>query len=103
MTESLALDPDHKRIVQDVLSAHLPPGFSVRAFGSRVKSSFRPYSDLDLAFKGPEPLTLSQLADLQDAFSESDLPFKVDVVDWRDASPFLQAVIDRDGVDLSNP
>ena len=97
---SLALDADQFRIVEEVLSAHLPPGFSVWAFGSRAIGRPKPYSDLDLAIKGDEPLTLSQIADLKDAFSESDLPFKVDVVDWRSASAHMQAVIDRDGVAL---
>jgi predicted nucleotidyltransferase len=97
---SIALDAEQHQIVKDVLSEHLPPGFSVWVFGSRAKTSYRPYSDLDLAFKGDESLTLSQLADFQDAFSESDLPFKVDAADWRSASPHMQAVIDRDGVAL---
>ena len=97
---SLALDADQLRIVREVLAAHRPPGFTVRAFGSRAAGTPRRYSDLDLAFVGEASLTLSQLGDLKDAFSESDLPFKVDVVDWRSASPFMQAVIDRDGVPI---
>ena len=97
---SLALTDDHRQIVQGVLAAHLPAGVSVRAFGSRVKNLSRPYSDLDLAVKSAGRLTLSQLADLSEAFSESDLPFKVDVVDWRAASPVLQATIDRDSVEI---
>jgi type I restriction enzyme S subunit len=97
---SLALEAQHRRIVQEVLAAHLPTGFSVRVFGSRAKGKPKPYSDLDLAVKGDEPLTLAELGDLGDAFSESDLPFKVDVVDWRSASAFMQEIIDRDGVEL---
>lgn len=97
---SLALSPEHRKIVQDILSTHLPPGFTVRVFGSRARGATKPFSDLDLALKGRETLTLSQLADLAEAFSESDLPFKVDIVDWRSVSPTFQAIIDRDGVEL---
>jgi predicted nucleotidyltransferase len=100
---SLALSAHHAKIVQDVLTAHLPQGFTVRVFGSRARGAPKPYSDLDIAVLGPESLTLSELADLTDAFSESDLPFKVDVVDRRSATPFLQEIIDRDGVDLPPP
>lgn len=95
---SLALDDDHRKIAQDILSAHLPPGFAVRVFGSRAKGAPKRYSDLDLSLTGQRPLTLAELADLIDAFSESDLPFKVDIVEWRSASLGLQAIIDRDGV-----
>ena len=97
---SVALTDNHLQIVRGVLARHLPPGVSVRAFGSRAKNSSRPYSDLDLAVKSRERLTLSQLADLSEAFSESDLPFKVDVVDCLSVGPDMQAAIDRDGVEI---
>ena len=32
------------------------PGWEVRAFGSRVKSAAKPWSDLDLAVAGPSPM-----------------------------------------------
>ncbi len=100
---TLALTDAQRRLVLEVLAEHAPAGATARAFGSRVKTTHRPFSDLDIALFAREPLTLSQLGELKDAFSESDLPFRVDVVDGRTASPFLQAVIARDGVDLTPP
>ena len=98
---SLSLRPDHERMVRDILSAHLPAGFAVRVFGSRATGAPKPYSDLDLALEGPDSLTLAMLADLTEAFSTSDLPFKVDIVDLRSASPTFRAAIERDGVALN--
>ena len=95
---SLALTEDQRHIVRAVLAIHLPAGANVRVFGSRAKNASRPFSDLDLAVTSPERLTLAQMANLSEAFSECDLPFKVDVVDWQTANPVLQAAIDRDGV-----
>ena len=97
---SLSLRPDHERMVRDVLSAHLPAGFTVRVFGSRARGAPKPYSDLDLALDGDAPLSLAALADLTEAFSVSDLPFKVDIVDLRSVGPALRAAIERDGVAL---
>ena len=97
---SLALTDEQRQIVRNILANHLPAGTSACASGSRVKNAYRPLSDLDIAVKAREPLTLSQLGDLTEAFSESDLPFRVDVVDWLTADPFLQRIIDRDGVEL---
>jgi predicted nucleotidyltransferase len=97
---SLALTDEQRQIVRNILATYLPAGTSACAFGSRVKNANRALSDLDIAVKAREPLTLSQLGDLTEAFSESDLPFRVDVVDWRSASAFMQAIIDRDGVEL---
>jgi type I restriction enzyme S subunit len=35
---------------------------------------------------------------IEDAFAESDLPFRVDVVDWARASEEFRAIIRRDHV-----
>jgi hypothetical protein len=47
-----------------------------------VTGKAKPFSDLDLAVMGAEPLPSATLTALVDAFDESDLPFKVDIVDW---------------------
>lgn len=100
MKQPIDLRPDHAKIVHEIIARYLPAGVSVRVFGSRAKWTAKPHSDLDLALKGKEPLPRSVLGDLAEAFSESDLPFRVDVVDWHSVSPSFQAVIDRDAVAL---
>ena len=74
------MHPTHLHIVQEILKRRLP-GQEVWAFGSRTNGTAKPYSDLDLAVMTSLPMDLSVLASLSDDFSESDLPFKVDVVD----------------------
>jgi type I restriction enzyme S subunit len=101
MKQPIDLRPDHASIVHDIIARHLPGGVSVRVFGSRAKWSAKPHSDLDLALKGKGPLPRAVLGDLAEAFSESDLPFRVDVVDWHSVAPSFQAVIDRDGFPLT--
>ncbi len=46
-----------------------------------MKGKARRFSDLDLAFDAGRPLTLRDTAILADAFDESDLPWRVDIVD----------------------
>ncbi len=67
--------------VCSVLSIHVPD-ITVWAFGSRVNGHAREYSDLDLALITTEPLSLPVKADLVACFEESNLPFKVDIIDW---------------------
>jgi type I restriction enzyme S subunit len=38
------------------------------------------------------------LSALRDDFDESDLPFKVDMVDWTTTNPGFRKIIERDGV-----
>ncbi len=67
----------------------------VRAFGSRVNGPAKSYSDLDLAVVAPTQLNPETLRLLKEAFEESDLPFRVDVLDWNEASPEFQKVIEK--------
>ena len=97
----LALLPGELEIVREILRRHLP-GRTVWAFGSRVKGKARPYSDLDLAVLGDQPLALSTRADLAEDFSESDLPFKVDIVDWATTSERFREIIRTEYIVLSS-
>ena len=76
------------------------PGREVWAFGSRARHCAKPYSDLDLAVIGVEPLSLDALAALNEAFAESDLPWKVDVVDWARMGEAFRRIVERDRVVL---
>lgn len=91
------ISPSDLQIVHSILRRHLP-NREVRAFGSRVTGTARKYSDLDLVVMGDMPLSLSVSAALSDDFSESDLPFKVDVVDWATTSPGFREIIQADWV-----
>lgn len=100
MTSTLHLTADELSEVRAILKHWLPAGVTVRAFRSRVGGTPKPWSDLDLSLEASEPLSLSILAALRETFSESALPWKVDLVDYRTASAEFAAIIDRDGVPL---
>lgn len=82
-------------MVRGILSAQVPD-CAVYVFGSRALGSARPYSDLDLAVEGEAKLAPGRLQTLRDAFAESDLPIKVDVVDWLAISASFQDAIRAD-------
>ncbi len=94
----LDISPEHEAIVRAILARHVPQGVSVAVFGSRATGKSRRYSDLDLALQGDGPLPTSLLADLAEAFDESDLPWKVDLVDWAAATEGFRKIVDRDRV-----
>jgi type I restriction enzyme S subunit len=96
------LRADHWLIVRDTLRRHVP-GHEVWAFGSRVKGTTKPYSDLDLAIITDQPLPLVISAALSEDFSESDLPWRVDVVDWATTSDSFRKIIERDKVVVQVP
>jgi len=62
-------------------------------FGSRAKNTARKYSDLDIAIKRGEKIPTNQLQTLKYLYSQSDLPFMVDVIDLNAISTeFYQAI-----------
>lgn len=89
----LDLKPAELATVRAILDAHVP-GVSVWAFGSRVRGPHKPHADLDLALRTDRPLPLETMAMLEEEFAESDLPFRVDLVDWARAAPEFRQVIE---------
>jgi type I restriction enzyme S subunit len=83
---SINLDKSLIHQVQDILKEHVPD-CEVWVFGSRAGPLAKPFSDLDLAIVSPDGLAVRRLALLSAAFEESDLPIKVDLVDWKSANP----------------
>jgi predicted nucleotidyltransferase len=81
------------KIINDIIF-RLASDCDVLVFGSRYHKKAKEYSDLDLAFVGKEKLGLKRCLQLEDAFSESDLPYRVDVLDYHTISPEFRAIVD---------
>jgi predicted nucleotidyltransferase len=72
-------------------------------FGSRATGRARRYSDLDLAIDASRRLTLAEIARLNEAFSDSDLPYRVDLVDWHDIDDRWRQIIAAERAGLTEP
>ncbi len=87
---NLDISPEQLQVALNILKRHVP-GREVWAFGSRSRGRAHKYSDLDLAVIDDAPLSLKVLADIQDDFIDSDLPFQVDILDWASADDSFRA------------
>ena len=85
--------PAQLRAVMNILEQYVPDA-EVRAFGSRAGGTPKEYSDLDLAIVAQKKLSIAALDEMREAFSQSDLPFRVDVRDWDSLSDEFKKVID---------
>lgn len=97
--EQIELNTQEWEEVRQILKKHVPH-HAVWAFGSRVSGGATKYSDLDLVIISMEPVPLDKIADLNDAFDESGLIFKVDIVDWATTSDSFRRIIDSEKVIL---
>lgn len=84
-----------KRVLKECV-----PEYTVWAFGSRVTGTEKTYSDLDLAILTDRPLSFERMATIRDAFDESDLPIRVDIVDWAATSASFRDIILKNYVEI---
>jgi len=87
MIDGLHLGADELAQIRAILALHLPPATKVSVFGSRAGGKPKPWSDLDLLIETGTPLDLAVLAALAEAFDDSALPWKVDIVDKHALDP----------------
>ena len=82
-TISLDLPQKYLEQVKAILRAHVPHA-EVLAYGSRVTGNGHEASDLDLVLRNPQNLLeeTDALPDLKEAFTESNLPIRVEIMDW---------------------
>ena len=81
--QRLDMQPQHLALLRELLQQHLPHA-EVWAYGSRVNGNGHEASDLDLVVRQPLDLKQEtpQLGEMREAFVESNLPIRVEVVDW---------------------
>ena len=85
-------DQTHLGLIRANVRA-VTPGARIFLYGSRVKGNHRPGSDLDVAVLAEQALSLRELGEINAAFEESDLPFVVDVHDYRRFSTQFKSII----------
>ncbi len=85
-------------MVRDILVEIIPPGCRVWVFGSRAKNQTRCNSDLDLALEHKDKLPPIILHKLKEAFNDSLLPYRVDVLDINDVSENFQTIIRQQAI-----
>ena len=89
---------DQRKTVLALLASHLP-NTTAWVYGSRVKWTARPASDLDVVVFA----TLEQsgrVSDLREAFEESNLPFRVDLFVWDEVPEQFRKQIEAEHVVL---
>lgn len=96
MNTSIDLEPKYFDSIIQILNKYLPPQAKVWLFGSRVTRRSKPFSDVDILIDTGIPLSLLQLSELDSAFDESLLPYKVDIADAQTISKtFKEAIEDQ--------
>ena len=93
LDRNVDLTIDQHNLILKLLDQYLP-NTTTWAFGSRVKLTSNPKSDLDLVAFVSEAQRM-QVWSLREEFEESDLPFRVDLLIWDEISEEFQEEIQK--------
>jgi predicted nucleotidyltransferase len=102
LAEQIAIPVPHLRYLLEQIELYIPKA-TVWAFGSRVKGAYRPASDLDVAVLCDKETAKRALPKLNEVFVESDLPFKVQLLDFNRLPENMQENIKKRFVVLYQP
>ncbi|MFQ5779285.1 MAG: restriction endonuclease subunit S [Nitrospiria bacterium] len=95
---AIDITTSQRKTIVGLLKRYLP-NVAVWAYGSRVKWTARPESDLDMVvFASPEQK--KQVSDMKEALEESDLPFRVDMFIWDEVPEQFRRNIEAEHVVL---
>lgn len=96
----ITIRPQDLAIVRGVLRLYLPAGAKVCVFGSRARGTTKRAADLDLAIDAGRKLTQQEEMALSTLFEDSDLPYKVDIVDMCAVSDAFKEIILSNNIPL---
>src|SRR3989344_2679852 len=81
------LDDGTLNTIKTIVNSYLPDNsYQAFIFGSRATNNNRLFSDIDLGILGSKPLPTKNYVNLVQAFEDSDIPYRTDVVDFTSVS-----------------
>lgn len=102
MDSQFKIEPEHLIIVKNILGKYFNDGFRIYVFGSRASAKAKTYSDLDIAIENiiGKKIARKLLIELEYEFEESDLPWKVDLIDLYNINPNFKKIIEDSRVEI---
>lgn len=91
----LDLDPKYINFIKETILAEIP-NVEIYIFGSRVQSNALEYSDVDIALKNEEKISIESILKLRIKFENSTFPYKVDIVDLKNLKDKFRGIIEKD-------
>lgn len=74
------------------------PDAKIILYGSRARGDARENSDIDIAIDAGKKVSRHDINEARSMFEESNIIFKIDIIDYHAVSEILQKQIDKDGI-----
>ncbi|KLO22566.1 hypothetical protein X275_05800 [Marinitoga sp. 1197] len=83
---------EYFNLIIKILKKHIQ-SCTIIIFGSRITGKSNEASDLDIAIDCGKKLDLITLFEIEEDFQDSNLPFRVDLIDWQRTSESFKNII----------
>jgi type I restriction enzyme S subunit len=93
--EPFGLKKDHFLWIKKIFATYLPD-VKVHVFGSRARGDHKQYSDLDLALESSQPISRKTWAEVQEQFTNSSIPIKIDMIELSQIDPAFRKGIQEE-------
>jgi len=93
----MSVEEKYKKKIIAVLSA-LFPSAKIYLFGSRARETHSKFSDIDIAVDAGKKLPRVDVGEARDMLRESNVPYKIDVVDLHGVSEDMKKMILKEGI-----
>ena len=97
------LKPEDLELLEELLFSPLRKHHSkIWIFGSRARGDYKPFSDIDILYQIPKnyTITLSDISDIKERLEQSNLAYKVDIVNIEDLAESYVEEILKDRVQI---
>jgi predicted nucleotidyltransferase len=91
------IDEATKNKIIALISA-LVPDAKIILYGSRARGDFMQWSDIDLALDTGKRMPVESVDEVISVIRETNIPYKVEIVDLYNVSEEMQASIKKDGI-----
>ncbi len=86
------LKDEYLQIIRKIIRERFPE-CRILVYGSRITGKSWEFSDIDIAIDNGSEISWSELYDLKEALSLTDIPIIVDICDYNDISDNFRKVI----------
>jgi len=91
------IDENHKQKIISLVGA-LHPQVKIYLFGSQATGAQIHGSDIDIALDAEKPMKRSAVGEVREILNATDIPYKIDVVDFHSVPKSMQLMILKEGI-----
>lgn len=93
----MSIDGEYKQKIINLIIA-LHPQVKIYLFGSQATETQTHGSDIDIAIDAGKSMPRTAIGEIREVLNATDIPYKIDVVDFHQVPPQMRELILKEGI-----